>query len=73
MNHLITQEEATAKLQQACDNAGGVGAFAEQVGVTISAVSHQLHGSRPIQGKVAEHLGLRVHRETTIAYMRTEA
>ncbi len=71
MGKLITQGEAITRLQQACDDAGGVGAFAEEIGVTISAVSHQLNGHRPIQGKVAERLGLKLHRETTLSYTRT--
>lgn len=72
MENLITQEEAVTRLQHACDEAGGVGAFAAKVGVTISAVSHQLNGHRPIQGKVAEHLGLKLQRETTLSYARTQ-
>ena len=72
METLITQEEATARLQKACDDAGGVGALADAIGVSISAVSHQLHGNRPIHGKVAEHLKIKIHRETTVAYTRVE-
>lgn len=73
MVQLITEEEAVEKLRALCEEAGGVGAFADIIGVTISAVSQQLHGHKPIQGKVAEHMGLKVHRETTISYERKMA
>lgn len=70
MEKLIPKEDAIELLRQLCDEAGGIGAFANRVGVTISAVSHQLNGHRPIQGKVAEYMGLTVHRETTIHYKK---
>lgn len=68
----ITDEEARAKLRTLCDEAGGVGELAKIVGLSISAVSHQLHGSRPIHGKVAKHMGLSVERETTIFYREAQ-
>ena len=71
-NHL-SKEDAILRLRKLCDEAGGIKAFAETVGVTISAVSHQLAGRRPIQGKVAKHMGLTVHRETTISYKKVSA
>jgi len=73
MENHISEEDALERLRSLCEEAGGVKAFAEKVGVTISAVSHQLHGNRPIQGKVAEHMGLTVHRETTISYKKVSA
>ena len=73
MDQLITEEDARLMLRQLCEQSGGVGAFAQIVGVQISAVSHQLNGSRPIQGKVAEYMGLTVHRETTIAYKKVSS
>ena len=73
MENLISQEDAIERLRKLCDEAGGIGALAEKIGVTISAVSHQLNGHRPIQGKVAEHMGLTVHRETTIRYKKVSA
>jgi len=73
MENLISQEDAIERLRKLCDEAGGIGALAEKIGVTISAVSHQLNGHRPIQGKVAEHMGLTVHRETTIHYKKVSA
>lgn len=64
----ITDEEARAKLRALCDEAGGVGELARRIGLSISAVSQQLHGHKPIHGRVAEHMGLQVARETTIYY-----
>lgn len=68
MTSLITQDEAVARLQRAIDDMGGVGAYADKVGVSISFVSQLLHGHKPIQGKVAEDLKLKIHKETTISY-----
>ena len=70
MEDFIPEADALAALRKLCDEAGGVKAFADKVGVTVSAVSHQLHGNRPIQGKVAEYMGLTIHRETTISYKK---
>lgn len=70
-NHL-SEDHAITLLRKLCDDAGGVKAFAEMVGVDVSAVSHQIHGRRPIQGKVAEHMGLTVHRETKISYKQVQ-
>lgn len=70
MQKLITQEEAVERLRLLCEEAGGIGVFADRVGVTISAVSHQLHSNRPIQGKVAEYMGITVQRKTTITYKK---
>lgn len=67
---LITGKEARARLQTLCCEAGGVGKLAKIVGIGTSAVSQQLHGSRPIQGKLAKHMGLTVERETTLFYRR---
>lgn len=67
----ITDEEARAKLRALCDEAGGVGKLAKRIGLSISAVSQQLHGHKPIQGRVAEHMGLQVTRKTTIYYLET--
>lgn len=64
----ISEEEARTQLRTLCEEAGGVGIFAKSIGLTISAVSQQLHGHKPIHGKVAEHMGLRVQRETKIYY-----
>ncbi len=72
MSTLLTQDDAIARLQQACDDAGGVGDLADKVGVSISYVSQLLHGHKPINGKVAKHLKLKLQRETTIAYERVE-
>ena len=68
MNNLLSEEEAREKLRALCDEAGGVGALAELIGVTISAVSHQLHGRSPIHGRVAAYMGIKICRETTITY-----
>ena len=68
----ITDEEARAKLRELCDEAGGVGELARKLGLTISAVSHQLNGHRPIQGRVAEHMGLRIERETKVYYREAD-
>ena len=73
MENLISEADAVEQLRILCEKHGGVGAFAEKVGVTVSAVSHQLNGHRPIQGKVAEFMGLTVHRETTISYKKVSA
>ena len=73
MEKLISQQEAVDQLRALCEEAGGIGALAEKIGITISAVSHQLNGHRPIQGKVAEYMGLTVHRETTISYKKVSA
>lgn len=73
MENLITEDDAIERLRKACEDHGGVGAFAEKVGVKISAVSHQLARRRPIQGKVAEYMGITVHRETTISYKKVSA
>lgn len=64
----ISEDEARTQLKLLCDAAGGVGALAKSIGLTISAVSRQLHGHRPIHGKIAKHMGLRVQRETKIYY-----
>ena len=64
----ISEEEARTQLRILCEAAGGVGALAKSIGLTISAVSQQLHGHKPIHGKVAEHMGLRVQRKTKIYY-----
>ena len=66
--NLITEEEARARLKELCQEAGGVGNLARDMGITVSAVSHQLNGHRPIQGRVAKHMGLQIERETTISY-----
>jgi hypothetical protein len=64
----ITKEQAIALLKEYCTRAGGVKAFASSLGISTGAVSQQLHGHKPIHGKVADHLGLKAHRETTIYY-----
>ena len=68
----ITEEQARARLRELCDEAGGVGELARRIGITISAVSHQLNGHRPIHGRVAEHMGLQIQRETTISYREAD-
>ncbi len=68
----MTQDQAISQLRELCDQSGGVKAFADRVGVTISAVSHQLAGRRPIQGKVAQYMGLTVQRETVLTYKKVE-
>lgn len=68
----ITEEEARAKLRVLCEIAGGVGKFAEVVGVSTSAVSQQLHGHKPIHGKIARHMGLRIEKQTTLFYRETD-
>lgn len=73
MDNLISKDEAIKKLRLLCEEHGGVGAFAKVVGVNISAVSHQLNGDRPIQGKVANFMGLSVHKETIISYKKVTA
>ena len=73
MEDLIPPEDAVERLRSLCEEHGGVGAFAKKVGVKISAVSHQLSGRRPIQGKVAKYMGLHVHREVTISYKKVKA
>lgn len=67
---LITSEEARARLRTLCHESGGVSKLARIVGIGTSSVSHQLHGSRPIQGKLARYMGLTVERETTLFYRR---
>jgi DNA-binding transcriptional regulator YdaS (Cro superfamily) len=67
-NGLITEDEARAKLKALCEEAGGVGKLAEQLGLSISAVSQQLNGHSRINGKVAIHMGLTTERETTVYY-----
>lgn len=66
----LSPEEAVKMLERLCEEAGGVGLFAQSIGVTISTVSHQLAGRRPIQGKVAERMGIKAHREVTLSYRR---
>ncbi|RMH22119.1 MAG: hypothetical protein D6698_01800 [Gammaproteobacteria bacterium] len=73
MENLITEQDAVEQLRALCEEHGGVSAFAEKIGVTVSAVSHQLNGHRPIQGKVAEFMGLTIHRETTILYKKVSS
>ena len=68
----ITDEEARAKLRDLCEEAGGVGELAKKIGLTISAVSHQLNGHKPIHGRVAEYMGLKIERETKIFYRGTD-
>lgn len=68
----ITDEEARAKLRALCDEAGGVGELARRIGLSISAVSQQLHGHKPIHGRVAEHMGLRIERETRVYYREAD-
>ncbi|WBC28323.1 transcriptional repressor [Desulfofustis phage LS06-2018-MD02] len=68
----ITGDEARAKLRKLCDEEGGVGELARKLGLTISAVSHQLSGRRPIQGKVAKHMGLRIEKETKVYYREAD-
>jgi predicted transcriptional regulator len=69
---LITEQEAQVRLRSLCDEAGGVGELAKLLGITPGAVSHQLHGTRPIQGRVAEYMGLKIQRETTIHYREAD-
>lgn len=69
---LLTDTEARAKLKKLCNEAGGVGELAKTIGITISAVSQQLHGHKPIHGKVAEYMGLNIERETTIFYREVD-
>lgn len=69
---LLTEEEARKRLQLLCDEVGGAAQLAQELGITSPAISHQLHGHRPIQGKVANRLGIRVERETTIMYREVE-
>lgn len=64
----ITRDEAINRLRLKCEEAGGVSAFAKEVGVSTGAVSQQLHGHKPIHGRVAARLGLKLKRETTIHY-----
>jgi len=64
----LTDEEARSKLRELCDKAGGVSNFAKALGITTGAVSHQLHGRRPIQGVVARYMGLKIERRTKIHY-----
>ena len=66
--NLITAEDARSRLKALCEEAGGVGKLAEVIGLSISAVSQQLHGHKPIHGRVAEHMGLQIERETTVYY-----
>lgn len=73
MNYPLSEEEAQAKLRSMCDEAGGVGALADKIGVDISAVSHQIHGRQKISGKVADYMGIKIHREITITYKRKSA
>lgn len=67
---LITEEQARDILQEHCHNAGGVGKLAEAIGISIAAVSQQLHGHKPIHGKVAKYLGIKLERETTVHYRK---
>lgn len=68
MDQTLNEDEARARLKLACEEAGGVGALAKKLGVTIGAVSGQLHGHSIICGRVAQHLGIQVKRQTTISY-----
>ena len=70
MTHPLSQEEAIARLRTLCEEAGGVGILADKIGVHISALSQQINGHRLINGKVAEFMGLELHKETTITYKR---
>lgn len=72
MDHLLSEEEARRRLKELCEQAGGVSNLAKEVGVTISNISMQLHGRRPIQGKLAEYMGIKSHRETIIKYKRVD-
>lgn len=67
-DQLINEDEARARLRTLCEEAGGVGKFADRIGLSVSAVSHQLNGSRPIQGKVAQHMGLKTVRIKELYY-----
>lgn len=69
---MITEEQALEKLKALCDSCGGVSNFANMVGVDVSAVSHQLNRDRPIQGKVAKFMGIKVRKTTTISYVKEE-
>ena len=73
MDDLISQEDAIEHLRLLCEQHGGIGIFAKKLGVDISAVSHQLNGHRPIQGKVAQYMGLQVCREITLSYKKAPA
>lgn len=73
MENLISEEDAIQKLRALCEEAGGVGALADKIGVSISAVSQQLNGHKPIQGRIAQYMGIEIHRETTIHYKRSSA
>jgi hypothetical protein len=68
MGQILNSDEARALLQIACDNAGGPSALARKLGITIGAVSGQLHGHARICGRVARHLGIQMKRQTTISY-----
>jgi transcriptional regulator with XRE-family HTH domain len=54
----LSPPEARARLRQAVEEAGSQVAFARAAGVTKAAVSNQLAGRHPIDGKVARALGL---------------
>ena len=68
MTSLISQDEAVARLQRAVKDAGGVGAYATKVGVSISFVSQLLHGHKPIQGKIGKDLRLKIHKKIIVSY-----
>ena len=70
MRRHLSTDEAISELRKLCDQAGGVCAFAKKVGLSPSAVSHQLNGHRPIQGKVAKYMGIKISRQTSITYKR---
>lgn len=69
---VMTSEEAQLLLRYLCDHYGGVGKVADMAGVSISAVSHQLHGRQAINGKVAKFMGIRLKRTVQIGYVKED-
>lgn len=55
----LSPPEARARLRRAVEEAGSQIEFARTTGVTKAAISNQLAGRHPIDGKVARCLGLR--------------
>lgn len=66
----LTPKQAIERLQRFCKEAGGPAKFAKHLGVTTSLISHMLHGRQPIHGRVAKHIGIKIHREVTISYKK---
>ncbi len=57
MSKYVTQDEVVERLQQVCDEAGGMAALANKISVSNESVRIILNGNRPPTGKVLKAAG----------------